>query len=160
MTHGVAIAIGSILLGSALGLFTRRQHAWFTALRTFAVAAVASVVVVRMLPEALGELGWPALVVFAAALALPSIAAPLVRRLRHASGGISRHMMGAELGFLGFLLHQVRGPGDGDVRAGHHDPTDSLYVAVAAHTIPLAALLTVEAVIHRGRGAAIRRAGC
>lgn len=160
MSEGIWIAVGSIVVGSALGLFTRRQHAWFTALRTFAVTAVASVVAVQMLPEAVGELGWLALVVFVGALALPSLVAPLVRRLSQTRGGVSRHWIGAELGFVGFLLHQVaEGLAMGTYGGSDHAyaSTNSLYFAVAAHTVPLAALLTVEALIHRGRGSALRR---
>ena len=51
--------------------------------RTFAFVAAALVVFAHLLPEAVAEIGFPALVVFAASLALPAA----LERLAHAGHG-------------------------------------------------------------------------
>ncbi len=159
MIDALAITIGSVLAGAVVGVLTGRKHLWFGSLRTFAVAAVVAVVVVQMLPEAVEPLGGWGLLVFAAAAAAPGLLAPLVRRFARARD-VSRHGIGAELTFVGFLLHQVAEglavgtyATDGHAHHGH----GTLYWAVAAHTLPLTALLVWEALAHRGRWAALVR---
>ncbi|MBU6284019.1 hypothetical protein KGQ64_17380, partial [bacterium] len=83
-------------------------------MRTFAFAAAALVVFAHLLPEAVAEVGFPALVVFGASLALPA----LLERLAHARHGHGHlhgehaddHAPGLEIGYLGLLLHNF---GDG-----------------------------------------------
>jgi uncharacterized membrane protein YraQ (UPF0718 family) len=65
------------------------------------------------------------------------------------------------LGFIGFLAHQVvegvaLGSFSTEAHAGHGH--DGLVLAVAAHTVPLTALLIAEALTHRSRQAAMGRA--
>lgn len=159
MIEALAITAGSVVVGAALGALTGRKHVWFGSLRTFAVAAVVAVVVVQMLPEAVEPLGGWGLLVFIAALAAPGLITPIVRRLAR-TRPVSRHGVGAELTFIGFLLHQAaEGLALGTYATeGHaHHGHGTLYWAVAAHTVPLSALLIWEALAHRGRWAAIVR---
>ncbi|MEM9463306.1 MAG: hypothetical protein AAGF11_54695, partial [Myxococcota bacterium] len=159
MNEALAITVGSILLGAVMGGVGHRKGSWLGPLRTFAVAAVGTAVVVQLLPEAVAEIGGGALIVFAAALALPGLVAPLARRLRP-SLELSTHRVGAELGFYGFVAHQLAeglalGTYAGHVHDGHSH--GSLVVAVAAHTLPLTALFIAEARAHGGRASAVRR---
>lgn len=162
MTEAIAITVASIVLGAVLGGLGRRGGSWQGPLRTFAVAAVGTAVVVQLLPESVAEIGGGALVVFVVALAVPGLVAPLVRSFRPSST-ISSHHVGTELGFYGFVAHQlVEGlalgtvAGYGQEHGGHTH--QSLVIAVAAHTLPLTALFVAEARAHYGRASALRRA--
>lgn len=161
MIEAIAITTGSIVAGAAIGSVSRRQSPWMGPLRTFAVAAVATAVIVQLLPESVHEIGGGALLVFVAALALPGLLAPLARRLRVRSE-LSAHEVGTELAFFGFVAHQLAeglalGTYAGDGHAGHAH--ESLVLAVAAHTLPLTALFVAEALAHRSRrGAWLRTA--
>ncbi len=159
MIGALAITTGSVLLGVVLGVLTRQREASFGALRAFAVAAVATAVVLQMLPEALAEMGGGALLIFLAGLLLPGLLTPVLRRF----GGwkTTRHALSADLGFAGFLAHQVAegvaiGSFSTEEHAGHGH--DGLVLAIAAHTVPLAALLIGEALTHRSRRVAFGRA--
>ncbi|MEM7152363.1 MAG: permease [Myxococcota bacterium] len=159
MIEAIAITVGSILAGAMVGGLSRREGSWLGPLRTFAVAAVGTAVVVQLLPDAIAEIGGGALIVFVVALALPGLLAPIARRLRP-SVEVSTHRVGTELGFYGFLAHQLAeglaiGTFAGADHAGHGH--ESLIVAVAAHTLPLSAVFVAEAVAHGGRASAMRR---
>ncbi|MEX1365491.1 MAG: permease [Nannocystaceae bacterium] len=159
MIEAIAITVGSILVGALVGGVRRRESSWLGPLRTFAVAAVATAVIVQLLPESVAEAGGGALLVFVGALALPGLLAPLARRLRPASK-VSVHRVGAELGFYGFLAHQLaEGLALGTVAGKDHGGLDHapLVLAVAAHTLPLTAVFVVEALSHGGRRTAARR---
>lgn len=159
MTEALAITTSSIVVGVVLGVLTRRGAASFGALRVFAVAAVATAVALQMLPEALSEMGGAALLVFVGALVLPGLLSPVLRRV--AGTETTRHALSADLGFLGFVAHQIAegvalGSFSTDEHAGHGH--EGLVLAVAAHTVPLTALLIAEALTHRSRRAAAGRA--
>ena len=159
MIEALAITTSSIAVGAALGVLTKRHAKSFSALRVFAVSAVATAVALQMLPEALTEMGGMALLVFVGALVLPGLLDPVLRRFR--GKDTDRHALSAELGFLGFLAHQVAegvalGSFSTEAHEGHGH--EGLVLAVAAHTIPLTALLIAEVLTHRSRGAALRRA--
>ena len=67
----LAIAIGSVVLGAALGLGGRRGSV--SAISTFAMIAALAVVVTHLLPDALADLGLWALLIFAVSLLTPSL---------------------------------------------------------------------------------------
>ncbi|MCR9159333.1 MAG: permease [Nannocystaceae bacterium] len=159
MIEALAITTSSIAVGAALGVLTKRHAGSFSALRVFAVTAVATAVALQMLPEALTEMGGMALLVFVGALVLPGLLEPVIRRLR--GGHADRSALSVDLGFYGFLAHQVAegvALGSFSTEAHHGHGHESLVLAVAAHTIPLTALLIAEALTHRSRGSALRRA--
>ncbi|MEX1363822.1 MAG: permease, partial [Nannocystaceae bacterium] len=161
MIEAIAITVGSVLLGALLGGLSRRGSSWHGPLRTFAVAAVGTAVVVQLLPESVAEIGGSALLVFVAALAAPGLIAPLVKRLRP-SIEISSHRVGTELGFYGFVAHQLAEGLALGTMAGHEHghvghTHQSLMIALAAHTLPLTALFVAEARAHKGRASALRR---
>ncbi|MGH1341014.1 MAG: permease [Nannocystales bacterium] len=159
MIEALAITTGSIVLGVGLGVLTRRKSGGFGALRVFAVAAVATAVALQMLPEALSEMGGTALLVFGGAIVFPGLLSPVLRRLR--GSDTTSHSLSADLGFLGFIAHQVAegvalGSFSTDAHADHGH--EGLVLAVAAHTVPLTALLIAEALAHRTRRVAMGRA--
>lgn len=156
MIEAVAISVASILLGALVGSVSRSESSWLGPLRTFAIAAVAAAVIVQLLPESVAEIGGGALLLFVGALLLPGLLAPLARRLRP-SAEVSTHQVGAELGFYGFLLHQLaEGLALGTVVGEGHEHAP-LVLAVSAHTLPLTAVFVVEALAHGGRRTAMRR---
>jgi uncharacterized protein len=136
------------------------------AVRTFAFVAAASVVFAQLLPESLAEIGLPALLVFAVALAIPTT----LERLAHRRHGADHdrgehaddHTAGLELGYLGLLLHSF---GDGIAVGALSDPATGRYplgltLSIAAHTVPVTALFVVTFAGHRGRRSALIRAAC
>ncbi|MCA9708359.1 MAG: CotH kinase family protein, partial [Myxococcales bacterium] len=73
---------------------------------------------------------------------------------------VSTHRVGTELGFYGFVAHQLAeglalGTYAGHEHHGHSH--ESLVLAVAAHTLPLTALFVAEARAHGGQRSALRR---
>lgn len=160
MITALVITLASLVAGALLGGLATRRSAWLGPLRTFAIVAVASLAMARLVPEAVAGIGAWALVLFVAALVLPPVLAYLVRLAFVRWGQVTSRGLGAELGFLGFVIHQFAegvalgtyaGPGHAD--HGHLD----IVVAVAAHTVPLTALFLGAVVSVRGLGAAGRR---
>lgn len=163
MNEALVITTGSVVLGAGLAALTARDNVALLALRTFAIAAVVCGAMVQLLPEAIEELGGWALVAFVAALALPALIAPLMKRLLRVPADMSSRGIGLELGYLGFAAHQlVEGIALGTYAGGAHSGHDhgNLVLAVAAHTMPLTAVFIGLVLARRGpRGAMWRTAG-
>lgn len=162
MIAALAISAVAVLVGSGLGILTRARSPWLVPVRTFAVMAVTSAVIVQLLPEAIAAAGPGALYAFAAALLVPAVLAA-VRAHDHdaASRRMTAHQWGHELGFIGFLAHQlIECLALGTYAGAEHAEHDhlGLFVAIAAHTLPLTAIFVTEAVTHYGKPRAIRRA--
>ncbi len=160
MIAALAITLASLVAGAMLGRLTTRMSAWFAPLRTFAIVAVASLAMARLVPEAVAGIGGWALLLFVAALVLPRLLAHVLGGLIARGRELNTRRLGAELGFLGFAAHQFAEgvalgtySGPGHAEHGHLD----IVVAVAAHTIPLTALFLGAVVWGRGRRAAGRR---
>lgn len=156
----IGMYLVALVGGLALGLSTRRRSPWWVPVRSFAVAAVVSTVFFQLLPEALSGLGVWTLPVLLAALVLPSW---LGRRGGHAHGhepGASSHQWGAELAFVGFVIHQAaESLALGSYVGSLVDdaPPWGLLIALGAHTLPLTAVFVAEAISHAGVAAAWRR---
>lgn len=144
MLDALAITIVAIVMGAAIGVGAGRTHPAMGVLRTFAVTAVLGVVLVQLLPESVEAIGVPALVVFALALTAPFVLA----RLRYGPGADDSGIA-LDLAFYGFAAHQLAeglalgtyvGPG----HASHHH--ENLVYAIAAHTVPLTALVIASSV--------------
>jgi len=153
------VTLGSVAVGAILALVTTRANVALGGLRTFAVAGVVTAVLVHLLPEAVQELGLPALLAFGGALVLPQLVARLARARRPA---ISARGVGADLGFYGFALHQwaeglALGTFVGPGHEGHGH--GELVLAMAAHTVPLTAVFVVATLASRGRRSALYRTG-
>jgi uncharacterized membrane protein YraQ (UPF0718 family) len=159
LTSCLAVAAGA---GLALGGMGNRA---MVPLRSFALAAVVATVAVHLLPEALAEGGTAVLAVFAAAAVAPA----LLARLTSGKGDHDLHLgpsrgagLAVELAYVSLLLHKVTdgvalASALGTSHAGHHHW--DVVLAVAGHTVPMAATVAL-AYRHRGtRAAALRTAG-
>lgn len=144
MTVAIVIALAAVALGAGLGLAPGARRTLIGPLRTLALAAVVSVILLHLLPEALGGLGALGLLVFGAGLALPRWLSWLLRSKDDGHG----HALGLELGFAGLVVHHV---GDGlalgaYAHVGEHSGHSHLDVllALALHTIPLVAVVAAS----------------
>ncbi len=160
MFLAAAVAMAAVGLGLLLGLGSAGGSVVVGPLRTFAFTAALGVAVTHLLPEALGELGAPALLLFAAASVAPAWGV-VVRELAGvpASHGHDRAVLGA--GYAGLLVHHV---GDGlglgaysELPGGPLAHADVL-AALAVHTVPLVAVVTLAFRAQRGARAAVERA--
>lgn len=136
----IAIAFLAHLAGVLLGLGGRRRS--LAALRTFALVSALAVVLGQLLPDALGGMGLGALAVFAVFAVLPSLVDKLSAQIGKKSGGA----LGLELGYLALAVHQVAdglalGAYGGHAHEGHSH--GDVLLALSAHTVPLAALVTL-----------------
>ncbi|MFM7735436.1 MAG: hypothetical protein ACKPBU_05565, partial [Alphaproteobacteria bacterium] len=130
-------------------------------MRTFAFAAASLVVFAHLLPEAVAEVGFPALVVFGVSLALPSVLERLAHA-RHDHGHLhgehaDDHAPGLEIGYVGLLLHNF---GDGLGIGALPSPwaRTEIALSVGAHTIPVVAIFVVAFASQRSPRAALVRA--
>ncbi|MGE0791663.1 MAG: permease [Sandaracinaceae bacterium] len=141
----ILIALGSVLGGALLGVAGRRSA--FSALNTFALVSALAVVLAQLLPDALAGAGLAALVVFAVGALGPTLLERLGRRIG------TRGAWGLELGYWALFVHQLAdGVGLATYGAGRHAGHDhvAVLVAIAAHTVPIIALVTL--VYHRRGG--------
>jgi hypothetical protein len=154
-----AVAVAAVALGLLLGLVPPGKAGLIGPLRTFALAAALTVVLTHLLPEALEELGASAVLLVAAAAALPAWWRLLTGVGAHThSGGHA----GLIAGYLGLLVHHV---GDGvglgayaTLPGGARAHVDVL-LALAVHTVPLVAVVTFAFRVVSGTRAAVVRAG-
>jgi hypothetical protein len=154
-----AVAVAAVALGLLLGLVPAGKAGLIGPLRTFALAAALTVVLTHLLPEALEELGASAVLLVAAAAALPAWWRLLTGVGTHThSGGHA----GLIAGYLGLLVHHV---GDGvglgayaTLPGGARAHVDVL-LALAVHTVPLVAVVTFAFRTVSGTRAALLRAG-
>jgi len=105
------------------------------------VSALA-VVVAQLLPDALASIGLWALLVFASGVIVPSLLENAASRL----GAKHSNRWGLELGYAALLIHKVAdGVGLGTYAAGAHAEHSHLevFLAIAAHTVPVVALVAI-----------------
>lgn len=134
--------VGSVAIGAALPWMPGMKRGALGPLRTFALAAALTVVTTHLLPEAAEAMGASALLFFGIGLVLPG----LVERVgvwfgRTASSVDDRsaHWASAHLGYVGLMIHQLtEGAALGAYRSGS---AGEVALALAAHTIPLTALV-------------------
>jgi hypothetical protein len=145
--------------------------------RTFALVAAVTVVATHLFPEAVRALGATAILLLVMGLVIPAWTEALVQRLTpgprpgpdptepsdgprrehehghpHAHGADSR--LASEIAFAGLLLHHL---GDG-VALFTYAATADVVLSLAAHTVPLIAVLVLRYSEILGRAAAIGRA--
>ena len=149
----LSIAFFSVLAGTLLWLGGSRHT---KALATFALVSALAVALGQLLPDALAAVGMPALLVFVAGAVFPS----LLEKVGTLRGAESTGRWGLELGYAALLLHKVGdGIGLGTYGGGHHAEHAHLDVlfAIAAHTVPMVALVAVVFQRHFGRRSALLR---
>ena len=145
MFVAIAVPLVAVAAGTLLALAGGARPRVLVPVRSFALAAVLVAVITHLLPEAIESGGPWVLAVFAAGVAVPQ----LLGRL-----GKQHARVVTELGFVGVVLHQI---GDGLVLGAVSDHWD-VVIAIGAHTVPLAAAVTLGIVAIRGRRAAVGRA--
>jgi hypothetical protein len=145
-------------MGAILGLVAPGRGRLFDALRTFAIVSAVAVVVGDLIPHSLSLGGPKVLIAVAAAFLTPW----LIERLGHEDPEHDHSStMGLELSYWGLMLHKL---GDGFAlgaftAASHQGHShDDVLVAIAAHSVPVTALITLAFTAAHGRYSGIRRA--
>jgi hypothetical protein len=138
----VLVAVFSVLLGAALSFVPTTSRALLGYMRTFATLAAVAVVVTHLLPEALHELGALSILLFFVGWFVPALAHFVGQR---STSGRPAHAV-LEAGYWGLVVHHVAdGIGLGTytrlpaTQGSHLD----VIVALAAHTVPLIAVVSL-----------------
>ncbi|HEX3776498.1 MAG TPA: hypothetical protein VHV51_18630 [Polyangiaceae bacterium] len=155
MLLAVLVAISSMMLGAALS-FAPNSRGVLGYLRTFATLAALAVVVTHLLPEALFELGPVSILLFLAGWFAPVLAHFVGQR--STSGRSAPAVL--EAGYWGLMIHHVAdGIGLGtytrlpSATGSHFD----VVIALAAHTVPLIAVVALAYRVTFGLRAALVR---
>lgn len=130
-----------MLLGAALSFVPSTSRAVLGYMRTFATLAAVAVVVTHLLPEALRELGPLSILLFLAGWFAPALAHFVGRR---STSGRAQHAV-LEAGYWGLVVHHVAdGIGLGAyTRLPDQGSHLDVIVALAAHTVPLIAVVSI-----------------
>ncbi|HEX6765121.1 MAG TPA: hypothetical protein VF103_06575 [Polyangiaceae bacterium] len=143
MLIAAALCVVAVALGLGLGLVPAGRARLAGPLRTFALSAALTVVVLHLLPEAFSEIGVLALGLFAATSVVPAWLG-FVRGLRGVHHDEAAVHGGLAAGYVGLLVHHV---GDGlglgayaSLPGGALAHADVM-LALAAHTVPLVAVV-------------------
>ncbi len=131
-----------MLLGAALSFVPSTSRGLLGYMRTFATLAAVAVVIAHLLPEALRELGPLSILLFLAGWFTPALAHFIGQR---STSGRAKHAV-LEAGYWGLVVHHVAdGIGLGTytrlptAQGSHLD----VIVALAAHTVPLIAVVSL-----------------
>jgi hypothetical protein len=158
MEWPIAIVVASVAVGAALGLIATGRGRFLDAVRTFAVVSSVAVVVGRLIPDAVTG-GGPQVLI---AVALAFLAPWLIERAAHEDPEHDHSStMGLELSYWGLMLHKVGdgialGSFTGEAHVGHHH--GDVLTAIAVHSVPVTALITLAFTSAHGRKSGIRRA--
>ena len=158
MDWPIAIVVGSVAVGAALGLVAPGRGRLLDAIRTFAIVSSVAVVVGRLIPDAIRGGGPLVLIAVAAAFITPWL-------IERAADEDPEHdhssTMGLELSYWGLMIHKLAdgvalGSFTGEAHAGHHH--GDVLTAIAVHSVPVMALITLAFTAAHGRNSGIRRA--
>ncbi len=158
MEWPIAIIVGSVALGAALGLVALGRGRLLDAVRTFAIVSSVAVVVGRLIPDAMRQAGPIVLV----AVGISFLAPWLIERAAHEDPEHDHSStMGLSLIYWGLMVHKLGdgialGSFTGAAHAGHHH--GDVLTAIAAHSVPVTALITMAFTSAHGRKSGIRRA--
>ncbi len=163
----IAVSVGA---GTALALLPGGRASWMGPVRTFALTAAVSVVLFHLLPVALARSGASAVAVFALGMFAPEALGRLGASLFSATRGPSaalesaeqKQRLALEASYFGLLLHRVGdGVGLGAFTGEMHAWSGSggVLTAMAAHAIPVVAIVVLTFDSLRGRDSALLRAG-
>ncbi|HSN81418.1 MAG TPA: hypothetical protein VLS88_02475 [Polyangiales bacterium] len=158
MVWPIGIVVGSVALGAALGLVAPGRGRVLDAFRTFAIVSSVAVVVGSLIPHALSQAGPRVLIAVVAAFVAPW----LIERLAHEDPEHDHSStMGLELSYWGLMLHKL-GDGfavgaftSGSHQTHHHG---DVLIAIAVHSVPVTALITLAFTAAHGVPSGIRRA--
>ncbi|MEI9940860.1 MAG: hypothetical protein WDO69_26895 [Pseudomonadota bacterium] len=142
MILALLVAVLSVLLGAALSFVPSTSRALLGYMRTFATLAAVAVVVTHLLPEALRELGPLSILLFLGGWFAPALAHFIGQR---STSGRAQHAV-LEAGYWGLVVHHVAdGIGLGAYTRLPADQGSHLdvIIALAAHTVPLIAVVSL-----------------
>lgn len=158
MIWPLTIVIGSVAAGAVLGVIAPGRGRWLDAIRTFAIVSAVAVVVGRLIPHAIASAGPLVLVAVAVAFLAPW----LIERAAHEDPEHDHSSTkGLELSYWALALHKLGdgialGSFTGEAHVEHHHG-DAL-TAIAAHSIPVTALIVLAFTAAHGVESGIRRA--
>ncbi|MGB8225094.1 MAG: hypothetical protein WCF10_21085 [Polyangiales bacterium] len=158
MEWPIAIVVISVATGAALGLVAPGRGRLLDAVRTFAIVSSVAVVVGRLIPDAVASEGPRVLIAVAVAFLVPW----LIERAAHEDPEHDHSStMGLELSYWGLMIHKLGdgfalGSFSGEGQAGHHH--GDVLTAIAAHSVPVTALITLAFTSAHGRTSAILHA--
>jgi uncharacterized membrane protein YraQ (UPF0718 family) len=135
----------SVLCGAVLTMMGAARPTVLLPLRSFAMAALLTSVLLHLLPEAVAEAGGWTLIAFVAGVILPNALTVLARPNARQRGHNTVIMV---FGLGGVLLHQLGdGIALGAFSSGQHASHVhwDLVLGIAAHTVPLTAVLALRA---------------
>jgi len=147
------IAAASIVGGSVLALLPTRRSQILGPIRTFGLTASASVVVLHLLPEVYEARGALGLLAFLAALLAPSALGSVRRVATSSHSDKNAEWVTLRIAYLSLLVHSVADGIALSAYSGHmHDgrPHYDVLVALSAHTVPVAAVMTLTVRDFRG----------
>jgi hypothetical protein len=158
MEWPIAIVIGSVAMGAVLGLVAPGRGRLLDAIRTFAIVSAVAVVVGRLIPDAIRGAGPIVLVAVAIAFVAPWL---IERAAQEDPEHDHSSTMGLELSYWGLMLHKLGdglalGSFTGEAHVGHHH--GDVLTAIAVHSVPVTALITLAFTSAHGRRSGIRRA--
>ena len=142
MLLALLVAVLSVLLGAALSFVPSSSRGLLGYMRTFATLAAVAVVFTHLLPEALHELGSLSILLFFVGWFTPALAHFIGQR---STSGRPAHAV-LEAGYWGLVVHHVAdGIGLGTYTRLPADQGSHLdvIVALAAHTVPLIAVVAL-----------------
>ncbi len=162
MTEAIVLAVLSVAAGTLLALFPGQRAILLGPIRTFGLTASLGVVFLHLLPEALSAIGGWALVGLAGGIVAPDLLGRLgMLAWQVGHGAKARSELALEAGYFGLLIHHVGdGIGLGAYTGELHadDSHGGVVTALAAHVVPVVAIMVLAFDSVRGRGSAIVRA--
>ena len=167
MIWAILISIFSVVAGALMAFMPRGRDTWMGPVRTFGLMAAMSVVVMHLMPESLAQAGAWAILVFLAGLLAPELLGKLgavIWRVGHDdshSPPERQRNMALEASYVGLFVHNVGdgiglGAFTGELQLSHGN--GGVITALAAHAVPVAAIVVLTFDSVRGRGSAIKRA--
>lgn len=142
MLFALFVAVVSVLLGAALSFVPTTSRGVLGYMRTFATLAAVAVVVTHLLPEALHDLGPLSILLFFVGWFAPALAHFVGQR---STSGRAAHAV-LEAGYWGLVVHHVAdgiGLGTYTRLPGAQGSHLDVIVALAAHTVPLIAVVSL-----------------
>lgn len=155
MLAAVIIVLVSVAAGAALAVVPGVHGRAIGAVRTFALLAAFGVVAFHLLPHALEGVGLGALVALGGGLLVPPALQRVVTTAYLRAHRTSRVCLGLEAGYFGLIAHQV---GDGLALGAASGRGLVLLMAIAAHTVPVVAVVVLAFAAEYGIVSALLRA--
>jgi hypothetical protein len=155
MLTAALVVIAAVMLGAALAYLPLRGDRGIGLLKTFALAASASVVGLHLLPDAVAALGVVGVLLFLIMLLVPTLIGAFASHDHHAE-----HVLALELSYWGLVVHSIAdGLALGAFGANAERASLDVMIAISAHTVPLIAVVVLVYGTERGSLSGLARAG-